>query len=260
MAPNAPVGALPQELRERLLRQIALPQMGEARQAAVARARFLVIGAGGLGSPALMYLAASGACRITIADDDAVSTSNLSRQLLHGADALGLNKAESACRTLPRFNPLLKAEAVPFRMESLEALLPLVEAADVVLDCTDNLAARHLVNRACRAARKPLVFGSAVRFSGQATTFDFRDPDSPCYRCLFDEDDAANDEKAANFGVFSPLTGVIGVIQAAEAVKIAAGIGPGLARRLLLADLLSMDFTIFACEKHADCPVCGGAR
>ena len=244
---------LPPELHARLLRQIALPQMG---QAAVAASHFLVIGAGGLGSPALMYLAASGACHLTVVDDDRVSTSNLSRQLLHDEASVGINKAESARQALPRFNPYAEVEAVHTRMKSLEALRPLVSAADVILDCTDNLAARHLINRACLEARKPLVFGSAVRFSGQAATFDFRDPKSPCYRCLFEEDDEANDEKAADFGVFSPLTGLIGTIQAAEAVKIAAGIRPGLVQRLLLVDLLAMEFNIFSFEKRTDCPLC----
>lgn len=245
---------------ERLLRQTQLKEIGEAGRQRIAAARFLVIGAGGLGSPALLVLAASGAKHITVADFDAVAVSNLSRQFIHAPESVGVNKAQSAAQTLPRFNPEVEVEAVEQAMDSMEALLPYVERADVVLDCTDNLASRQLINRACFQAKKPLVFGAAVRYSGQVSVFDFRRSDSPCFRCLFDEDDAANDEKAAVFGVFTPLTSIVGTLQAAEALKIAAGIGESLAGRLLLVDLLTMEFQVMRVKRRAGCPLCGSAH
>lgn len=252
MTPETPSSAL----RERLLRFTQLKEIGPEGLERIARTRFLVVGAGGLGSPALTYLAASGASRILVADPDVVSASNLSRQLLHDPASIGTNKAVNAVHALARFNPDLTVEPIEARLEG-EALDAAVARADVILDCSDNLATRHAVNRAACTARKPLVFGAAVRFSGQLSVFDFRREDSPCYRCLFPEDDAANDEKAAAFGVFSPLTGVVGVLQAGEALKIAAGIGSAYVGRLLLIDLLAGDFTTLGVRRKAACPVCG---
>lgn len=242
---------------ERLLRQTQLKEIGEAGRRRIEETRFLVIGAGGLGSPALLVLAASGAKHITVADFDDVAVSNLSRQFIHAPESVGMNKALSAAQALPRFNPQAQIEPVARAMNSLETLLPYVKRADIVLDCTDNLASRHLISRACLKAQKPLVFGAAVRYSGQVAVFDFRSPDSPCYRCLFDEDDAANDEKAAVFGVFTPLTSLVGTLQAAEALKLAAGIGESLAGRLLLIDLLTMDFQSLRVKRRPNCPLCG---
>lgn len=245
-------------IRERVSRQMKIAELGEAGERRIAAARFLVIGAGGLGSPALIYLAAAGACRITVVDPDEVSENNLSRQILHDEASIGRNKAENAARELVRWNPQVEVAAVARRMNTVEDLAPLVAEADVVLDCSDNLATRQLVNRACLAARRPLVFAAAVKFSGQVTVFDFRNPDSPCYRCLFEEDDAANDEKASTLGVFSGLTGTVGLLQATEALKLAAGIGRPLVGRLLMIDLLNMEMREMKCRRRASCPCCGG--
>lgn len=245
-------------IRERVSRQMKIAELGEAGERRIAAAHFLVIGAGGLGSPALIYLAAAGACRITVADPDEVSENNLSRQILHDEGAIGRNKAENAARELVRWNPQVVVRAVARRMDTVEDLAPLVAQADVVLDCSDNLATRQLVNRACLAAHRPLVFAAAVKFSGQVTVFDFRNPESPCYRCLFEEDDAANDEKASTLGVFSGLTGTVGLLQATEALKLAAGIGRPLVGRLLMLDLLNMEMREMKCRRRASCPCCGG--
>ena len=245
-------------IRERVSRQMKIAELGEAGERRIAAAHFLVIGAGGLGSPALIYLAAAGACRITVVAPDVVSENNLSRQILHDVASIGRNKAENAARELVRWNPQVEVAAVARRMNTVEDLAPLVAEADVVLDCSDNLATRQLVNRACLAARRPLVFAAAVKFSGQVTVFDFRNPDSPCYRCLFEEDDAANDEKASTLGVFSGLTGTVGLLQATEALKLAAGIGRPLVGRLLMIDLLNMEMREMKCRRRASCPCCGG--
>ncbi len=247
-------------LRERLSRQMKIAELGEDGERRIVSTRFLVIGAGGLGSPALMYLAAAGACHLTVVDPDEVSENNLSRQVLHDAASIGRNKAENAARELVRWNPELDVRAVPARMNSPEDLAPLVREADIVLDCSDNLATRQLANRVCRAERRPLVFAAAVRMSGQVTVFDFRDPDSPCYRCLFEEDDAANDEKASTLGVFSGLTGTIGLLQATEALKLAAGLGRPLVKRLLLVDLFNMETREIRYRRRAKCPCCGAER
>ncbi len=247
-------------LRERLSRQMLISGFGEEGQKKIIAARFLVIGAGGLGSPALLYLASAGACHITIVDPDEVSESNLSRQILHESAAIGLNKAQNAARELRRWNPQIEPRAISKRMNSEEDLSPLVKEADIVLDCSDNLATRQLVNRVCLAEKKPLVFAAAVKMSGQVTVFDFRDPDSPCYRCLFDEDDAANDEKASTLGVFSGLTGTIGLLQATEALKLAAGFGKPLVRRLLMVDLFGMEMTGLTYKRRTTCPCCGKAH
>ena len=245
-------------LRERLSRQMLISGFGEEGQKKIIAARFLVIGAGGLGSPALLYLASAGACHITIVDPDEVSESNLSRQILHESAAIGLNKAQNAARELRRWNPQIEPRAITKRMKSAEDLSPLVKEADIVLDCSDNLATRQLVNRVCLAEKKPLVFAAAVKMSGQVTVFDFRDPDSPCYRCLFDED--ANDEKASTLGVFSGLTGTIGLLQATEALKLAAGFGKPLVRRLLMVDLFGMEMTELTYKRRTTCPCCGKAH
>ena len=244
------------DLRERVSRQMLLREIGEEGQGAINKAHFLVIGAGGLGSPAILYLAAAGAGRITVVDSDTVSTSNLSRQILHTTNTVGLNKAVSAAEAVARLTPHCTVTPVtdyadPIRLKSL------VKKADVVLDCTDNLATRIAVSRAAYDAGKPLVFASAVRFTGQLTVFDPTNPESPCFECIFEEDDAANDIKAADVGVFSPVTGIIGTMQANEALKIAAGLGSSLCGQLLFVDALAMRFDTIRVGRRRRCPTCG---
>ena len=228
----------PGDLRERVSRQMILRELGEKGQAAISGAHFLVIGAGGLGSPAILYLAAAGAGTITVVDADTVSVSNLSRQILHTTSTVNVNKAKSAAIAAVK----LKA---------------LVKNADVILDCTDNLATRIAVSRASHDAGKPLVFASAVRFSGQLTVFDPSVPESPCFECIFEEDDPGNDVKAAAVGVFSSVTGIVGTLQATEALKIAAGIGSTLCGRMLFIDALNMQFDTIKVKRRKRCPVCG---
>ena len=249
-----------ERLTERLSRQMKIAELGPEGQRRIVAAKFLVIGAGGLGSPALLALAAGGASHITIVDHDEVSESNLSRQFLHDAASIGRNKAENAAEELLRWNPVLDARAVSCRMNGEGDLAPLVREADIVLDCSDNLATRQLVNRVCRAERRPLVFAAAVRMNAQITVFDFRDPESACYRCLFEEDDAENDEKASTFGVFTALTGTVGMLQACEAMKLAAGFGRPLTGRLLMVDLLNMEMREMRYRRRASCPCCGSGR
>ncbi len=226
---------------ERLSRQTLLAEMGEQGRERIKHAHFLVIGAGGLGSPAILYLAGAGAMKITVVDHDTVSVTNLSRQLLHTSASVGLNKAESAAASIAMHTPFTKI--IPVDEEVDEArLIELMRDVDVVLDCSDNLATRLAAGRAAAAAKKPLVFGSAIRFNGQVTVFDNRDPEAPRFEDLFEGDDGANDVKASRVGVFSGLTGVVGTLQACEALKVAAGMGEPLVGRLLMLDVLNMRF------------------
>ena len=236
-------------------RHILLPQVGIEGQEKLLAAHALLIGAGGLGSPAALYLAASGVGRITICDGDSVELSNLQRQIVHATAAIGVNKAISAQRTLAAINPEVQVVAIPHRI-SAEALAPLVAEADVVLDASDSFATRHAVNRACVAHRKPLVSGAAIRFDGQVAVFDFRLSASPCYHCLFPETTAGDEERCATMGVFAPLVGIIGSVQAAEALKILGGVGQSLNGRLLLLDGLQMEWRSIKLAQDPACPVC----
>jgi molybdopterin-synthase adenylyltransferase len=218
--------------------------------------RVLVVGAGGLGSSALMYLAASGVGHIAICDGDTVDLTNLQRQVVHRNDAVGSPKAVSAAATLSAINPEITLEVLEERAGA-ERLAALVRAADVVLDCTDNFATRHAINRACVAARKPLVSGAGLRFDGQVSVFDLRRPDAPCYNCLFAESAESPEERCATMGVFAPLVGVVGTLQAAEAIKLLAGIGETLAGRLLLFDALATRFHEVRLGRDPHCRVCG---
>ena len=238
----------PGDLRERVSRQMILRELGEKGQAAISSAHFLVIGAGGLGSPAILYLAAAGA--------DTVSVSNLSRQILHTTSTVNVNKAKSAAIAVERLNPHCRIIPVPEFADAVK-LKALVKNANVILDCTDNLATRIAVSRAAHDAGKPLVFASAVRFSGQLTVFDPSVPESPCFECIFEEDDPGNDVKAAGVGVFSSVTGIVGTLQATEALKIAAGIGSTLCGRMLFIDALNMQFDTIKVKRRKRCPVCG---
>ena len=242
----------------RYSRHILLSEIGIDGQEKLRAARALVVGAGGLGSPAAMYLASGGVGRIALADGDSVDLTNLQRQILHTTAAVGRAKAYSGKDTLTQLNPEIEVEAICERLEG-ERLRQLVAGADVVLDCCDNFATRHAVNRACVSARKPLVSGAAVRFDGQVSVFDLRLPDAPCYNCLFPEDVAAEETRCATMGVFAPLTGIIGTVQAAEALKLLCGAGASLNGRLLLLDGLAMDWRSIRLSKDPACKVCGAS-
>jgi adenylyltransferase/sulfurtransferase len=242
--------------RLRYSRHLLLNEFGEEAQERLLRAHALVIGAGGLGSAALMYLAASGVGRITVCDGDTVELTNLQRQIVHRTESLGNPKAQSAAATLATLNPDIRVEPLEERAGP-ERLAALVRGADVVLDCSDNFATRHALNRACVASRKPLVSGAGIRFDGQVTVFDLRHPASPCYHCLFAEDAQALEERCAVMGVFAPLVGIIGTLQAAEAIKLVAGIGESLSGRLLLFDALASRWHEVRFVRDPQCAVCG---
>ena len=239
----------------RYSRHILLPQIGIEGQEKLLASHALVIGAGGLGSPVALYLASAGVGRLTICDGDDVDLTNLQRQIVHRTDAIGRKKVDSARATLAGINPEISVEALPERVGS-ERLDTLVAAADVVLDGSDNFATRHAVNRACVKHRKPLVSGAGVRFDGQVAVFDMRSRTSPCYHCLFPEHGENEDVRCAVMGVFAPVVGIIGSIQAAEALKLLAGAGEPLTGRLLLLDALAMQIRTVKLQKDPACRVC----
>ncbi|MDN0083062.1 molybdopterin-synthase adenylyltransferase MoeB [Crenobacter sp. SG2305] len=238
----------------RYSRHILLPEIDIEGQQRLLGARALVVGAGGLGSPVALYLASAGVGTITIADDDEVELTNLQRQIAHDMASLGVNKAESAARRMRAMNPDIGVVPLAARLGAA-ALLERVAEHDVVLDCCDNFVTRHAVNAACVAAGVPLVSGAAVRFSGQLAVFDTRDAASPCYHCLFPDEGEASDGPCATFGVLAPLVGVIGSLQAVEAIKLLAGIRPTLGR-LTLYEALSGEFRAMKVPRDPACPVC----
>jgi adenylyltransferase/sulfurtransferase len=239
----------------RYSRHILLPEIGVEGQQRLLAASALVIGAGGLGSPAALYLAAAGVGTIVLADGDDVDLTNLQRQILHATGSVGQPKVDSGREGLARINPEVKVVPVRRRLAD-EALGELVPSSSVVLDCSDNFATRHAVNRACVRHRKPLVSGAAVRFDGQVSVFDLRDELSPCYHCLFPEDGELEEMRCSIMGVFAPLTGIIGTVQAAEALKLLAGAGETLKGRLMVLDALAMQWRTIKLAKDPACPVC----
>jgi len=240
----------------RYSRHILLPEIGIDGQQKLHAAHVLVIGAGGLGSPISLYLAASGVGRITLCDHDKVDLTNLQRQIVHTTDSVGTAKVDSAQATLARINPEVTVEALPERVEGAR-LEELINGADIVVDATDNFATRHAINRACVKYRKPLVSGAGVRFDGQVAVFDLRREDSPCYHCLFPEDGDLEEMRCAVMGVFAPLVGIIGSMQAAETLKVIMGVGEPLQGRLLLLDALTMQCRTVKLGKDPTCKVCG---
>ena len=218
-------------------------------------ARALVVGAGGLGCPAALYLAASGVGRLTLADPDKVDLTNLQRQILYRTDSVGIAKVAAARAALSALNPEVEVLPIEKRLDE-KTLGPCIEGVDVVLDCSDNFATRHALNRACVAHKKPLVSGAAIRFDAQVTVFDLRKPDEPCYACLYPEDGAVEEVQCSQLGVFAPLTGIVGALQAMEAVKLLAGAGEPLSGRLLLLDALRTDWRTVRVKKDPACPVC----
>jgi molybdopterin-synthase adenylyltransferase len=240
----------------RYSRHILLNELGIEGQERLRHAHALVIGAGGLGSPAALYLASAGVGTLTLVDGDRVDLTNLQRQVLHTTDRIGMAKPASGRVALAALNPDVRVETIEERVDG-SALEALVARASIVLDCSDNFATRHAVNRACVTHRRPLVSGAAIRFDGQVATFDLRDPQSPCYACLFPPGDG-EDELCSIMGVFAPVTGIIGTLQAAEALKIAAGIETGLRGRLLILDALTMQWHSVRVPRDPQCPVCAG--
>jgi len=240
----------------RYSRHILLPEIGIEGQEALLAAHVLIIGAGGLGSPAALYLATAGVGHITLVDNDTVDLTNLQRQVLHQTASVGTPKALSGQRTIAAYNPEIRVEALQERVGG-ERLEELVRNADLVLDCCDNFATRHAVNRACVKLKKPLVSGAAIRFDGQVSVFDLRAADAPCYHCLFPEGQDLEELRCAVTGVFAPLTGIVGTVQAAEALKLLAGVGESLNGRLLLLDALRMEWRQVRLAKDPACAVCG---
>jgi len=243
----------------RYSRHILLPEIGIDGQAALLGSHALLVGAGGLGAPISLYLAASGIGELTICDPDDVDLTNLQRQIVHYTESIGRKKVDSARETLARINPETKVNAVAERLAG-ERLEQLVGSADVVIDATDNFTTRHAINRACVRFGRPLVSGAAIRFDGQISVFDLRDTTSACYHCLFPETEDLEEMRCAVMGVFAPLVGIIGSTQAAEALKILAGTGETLNGKLLMLDALSMQWRSVRLRKDPACPVCTGGE
>ena len=240
----------------RYSRHILLEEFGIDGQERVSAGRVLMIGAGGLGSPVALYLAAAGVGRIVLVDDDEVDLTNLQRQVAHTHARVGLSKVESAAQAMRDINPGISIETHAVRAD--EALLSrLVSQADVVVDCCDNFATRQAVNRACVAHARPLVAGAAIRFDGQLSVYDTRDAASPCYACLFPPDATFEETRCAVLGVFGPVVGTIGTLQASESLKLLAGIGPSLAGKLLMFDGRSTSFDTLRVARDPQCSVCG---
>ncbi|RKZ36753.1 MAG: molybdopterin-synthase adenylyltransferase MoeB [Gammaproteobacteria bacterium] len=243
--------------QERYSRHMLLPQIGQAGQARLLQSRALIIGLGGLGAPVAMYLAAAGVGRLILSDFDQVELSNLQRQVIHATEDVGRLKVDSASDTLQALNPDCQVETLAHALDSDE-LLRWVAAADVVLDASDNFETRFEINAACVKTGTPLVSGAAVRMEGQVGVYCAPGQDTPCYRCLYPEAASESGEPCSQVGVLAPLLGIIGSVQAVEAVKLLLGIGESLCGRLVLVDALTMEIRTVALRRDPKCPVCGG--
>ncbi|MBL8352450.1 MAG: molybdopterin-synthase adenylyltransferase MoeB [Burkholderiaceae bacterium] len=241
----------------RYSRHILLDEIGVDGQARLLAGHALVIGAGGLGSPVALYLGTAGVGRITLVDHDSVDVTNLQRQIAHNLARVGQPKAESARQTIAAINPDVQVIAVARRADAawLDAA---VREADVVVDCSDNFQTRHEVNAACVRHATPLVSGAAIGFDGQVSVYDTRQPGAPCYACIFPAEATFEEVRCATMGVFAPLVGIIGTVQAAEALKLLAGVGESLAGRLQMLDARTMEWTEIRLARQAACAVCGG--
>ncbi len=239
----------------RYSRQIMLPQCDIAGQQKLLASKVLIVGVGGLGSPAAMYLAAAGVGHITLYDDDIVDLSNLQRQIAHRTADIGANKTISSQQTLTALNPEVEVVAVQQRLTG-DLLEEAVEKADVVMDCSDNFSTRFAINRACVAQKTPLVSGAAIRFEGQVAVFTPGRDHSPCYNCLYPNNGDETQNCATN-GVIAPITGIIGSIQALETLKLIADMGTPLVGRLVLVDGLTMELSTLKFKKNPVCPTCG---
>lgn len=240
----------------RYSRHILLDELGIEGQRRLLASHALVIGAGGLGSPVALYLGTAGVGRITIVDNDHVDLTNLQRQIAHDMSRLGQPKAASAARSIHEINPDVNVVALHERADA-RRLDELVASADVVVDCCDNFSTRHAVNAACVKHGKPLVSGAAIGFDAQISVYDTRQPDAPCYACLFPPDAGFEEARCATMGVFAPLVGIVGSMQAAEALKLLAGTGSSLAGRLQMLDARSMEWTEIRTPRSPGCGVCG---
>jgi len=238
----------------RYSRHIMLPQMDVAGQEALLGATVLIIGLGGLGSPAAIYLASSGVGHLVLADDDKVDLSNLQRQIAHTTENIGMSKTRSAAMALEKLNDTIKVTVMDQRLEGRD-LEEAVSAADVILDCTDNFTTRFAINAAAVKHKVPLVSGAAIRLEGQVSVFDARDSESPCYQCLYQEGDDMQ-LSCSESGVMAPLVGIIGTLQAMEAIKVITGIGQTLTGRLLFLDAQTMQFREMKLKKNPGCPAC----
>ena len=242
----------------RYSRHILLDDIGIEGQRRLLASHALIIGAGGLGSPAALYLGSAGVGRITVVDHDHVEVTNLQRQIAHNLSRLGWPKAESVRQSIAAINPDVEVRVIVKRADAT-LLSSLVQEADVVLDCTDNFRTRHAVNAACVAHRKPLVSGAAIGFDGQISVYDTRQPLAPCYACIFPPEATTEEVACATMGVFAPLVGIIGSMQAAEALKLLAGVGSSLAGQLLMLDGRTMAWDRITLPRQPHCKVCTAA-
>jgi molybdopterin/thiamine biosynthesis adenylyltransferase len=243
----------------RYSRHILLDEVGVEGQQKLLASHALVIGAGGLGSPVALYLGTAGVGRITLVDHDAVDLTNLQRQIAHSLERVGRPKAESARDAIGAINPDVLVRPLVLKADAQE-LDELVPSADVVIDCSDNFATRHMINAACVAHRKPLVSGAAIRFDGQVSVFDTRGATAPCYACVFPPDQDMEEAQCATMGVFAPLVGIIGAMQASEALRLLVGVGSSLAGRLQMLDGRTMEWSEVRVKRDAACRVCGPLR
>ena len=242
----------------RYSRQILLQQVDVDGQLKLKNSRVLIVGLGGLGSPVALYLAAAGVGELHVADFDTVDLTNLQRQIVHDTSSVGQSKVDSALRRLGAINPEIKLVAHPSALDT-DSLADAVAAVDLVLDCCDNFGTREAVNKACVAARKPLVSGAAIRLEGQLSVFDSRQPTSPCYHCLYGRG-SDEDLTCSEAGVLGPLVGLVGSLQALEALKILAGFGEPLVGRLLLVDAMTTRFRELRVKRDPACRVCGSGH
>ena len=240
----------------RYARHLMLDEIGIEGQQRLLAAHALIVGAGGLGSPVALYLATAGVGRITLMDPDHVDLGNLQRQIAHNQSRLGLPKAESAAASMRAINPDVRVHALVVRADAalLDAWVP---QAQVVLDCSDNFVTRHAVNAACVRHRVPLVSGAAIGWDAQVSVYDSRQPQAPCYACIFPADAAHEDVACSTMGVLAPLVGIVGSLQAAEAIKLLSGAGEPLAGRLLMLDARRMQWDSIALQRQVNCSVCG---
>ena len=239
----------------RYSRHIMLPELDIDGQEKLLAAHALVVGMGGLGAPLALYLAAAGVGKLTIVDDDTVEASNLQRQIIHGTSDIGRSKVESAKASLAEINPDCQVTAVDARVDRTQ-LAELVSTADIVLDGTDNFATRYAINAACVASNTPLVSGAAIRWEGQVAVFDFRDPDAPCYACLNPDTQATSDMNCADNGVAAPVVGIIGSMQALEALKLITGVGESLSGYILVMDAKFQQWQKLQLSRAENCSVC----